>query len=102
MQYAQKLIGDPVKDFQLFVGDAPAPDSSPDVIASVVSFFTKHFGSAVYAPNDEDEVINFCQMVPAGAYGSARHYQSVRSCYPDYTDSMEQAINAAWFAGAGE
>lgn len=96
MTYRDKLTGDLSKDFALFVGSDPAPQTSPDVLKSTVAFFTANFGGDECDPEEEDAVVEFCQMVPAGAYGSPDHSDSVRIHYPDYTDEMDNAINDSW------
>lgn len=96
MQYNEKLTGNLSDDFELFVGARPHMNTDRTVVQAVVDFFSAHFGNTEYDPEEEDEVIIFNQMVPAGAYGSPTHSDAYRAHYPDYTDAMDEAINDAW------
>lgn len=101
MTYNDMMTGDLGHDFALFVGAPCACPEDEPIVQEVVDFFAKYFGDKPYAPEDEDEVIQFCQAVPAGNYGMPWTLEQVHAIWPDWTLDMEREIDAAWAAMEG-
>lgn len=62
----------------------------------VVNFFKRHFSTAEFNLDQEDEVVLFCQAHPAGNFGAPFSATQTAAIFCGYTQKIENTINDAW------